>query len=257
MAPRTRAQLLADFADNTVGAVTPANLRGLVDSISVRTETDRGRVDVPPYAPTLFGGVNYDQEFATQTVLGGTELGSPATPTALVDGAMRVVSGQLATADFKGREFLCPPSAAFKLTVKVRRNILPTLYNIAQVMLRAGTSGAGTMAGVALYRTTGNWTSSVFASFVYTTLTNRSATRNLDTAITFWPEVYVRIIYDGTNLTYYVSPDGNDDNFALVQASEVAATVLGAAPGRVVLGIDEFSTTATSKAYFEWARFTT
>lgn len=38
MAPRTRAQLLADFADNTTGNVTEARLRALVDSLILAAE---------------------------------------------------------------------------------------------------------------------------------------------------------------------------------------------------------------------------
>lgn len=38
MAPRTRAQLIADFADNTTGNVTEAKLRALVDSLILAAE---------------------------------------------------------------------------------------------------------------------------------------------------------------------------------------------------------------------------
>lgn len=255
MAVRTRAQLATDFADNTAGNISPALLRGLVDSIALRAEQPLARADAPPYSPTLFGGVNYDQEFSQQAALGGTELGSPATPTALVDGSLRVVSGNLTTADFKGREFLCPPSTPFKLTVRMRRQHDTLLYGCAQVMLRAGTSGAGTMAGMTVYKTVANYFDAKAASFVYTTLTNRSATRNLDTAFMLVPFDYVRILYDGTNVSYQTSFSGLDDDWVTFYGPEVAATVLGAAPGRFVLGLDKFQTTGAMKCYFDYARF--
>lgn len=39
MTIRSRAQLLVDFADNTAGGITPANLRNLVDSLTLTAES--------------------------------------------------------------------------------------------------------------------------------------------------------------------------------------------------------------------------
>jgi hypothetical protein len=211
--------------------------------------------DTPPASPTTFGGTVYDQEFVRDNALAAasTVLGAPATSPSIVDRALRVVSGTSGSADVKGVEWACP-SGAFTMTAKLRRKFHTATFGNFGIMLRRNGSGAGNFVNAMSNMSATNNAS--FAVDKYTTETNRSSFGSgsrIDTAI--WRPLYLRWVYDGTNIKASISFTGYEDTFFQF-FSETAATFLGGAPGRYGVIIDNFGTAAANTGYCEWIRFT-
>ena len=138
----------------------------------------------------------------------------------------------------------------------MRVPLATTVYHTQNVMLRAGTSGSGTMAGISRYRSAGAWTAAAMNLPVYSSPTSRTAVRNDGTVFPALPYFWARLVYDGTNITYQVSDTGHDKNFFTFGGPESAAGVIGGAPGRFALTMDNFGGSTPVPGFFEYARFT-
>jgi hypothetical protein len=208
--------------------------------------------DTPPASPTLFGGVAYDKEFNDGSALGGTVVGSPGTAPSIVDNALRVVGGTLATADAKFIEWACP-SGNFTMTAKTRRRLMGINYWALGPVLRAGASGAGNFCSIYTYQNTG-FTTGIVEVARYTTPTARTS---VNTSVNYpvWYNTYFRMVYNGTQILYYASTTGHPDSFQLMQ-TDTLAVALGAAPARFGVMLDSFNNTFAGLGYCEWIRFT-
>lgn len=108
MTVRTRAQLLADYADNTTGAITEQKLRNLVDSITLTSE---GVIGAMPRRAAFLrvhmvnsagGGFVSFAEIALRSTVGGANMlaGGVATASSSYDGTVtpdKALDGSLAT----------------------------------------------------------------------------------------------------------------------------------------------------------------
>jgi hypothetical protein len=203
--------------------------------------------DTPPASPVLFSGVSYDKEFASLGAHGGTVVGSPANAPVIVDGALKIFSGTSGSADTKGVEWPCP-AGAFTLTGKFRRKISGSTYGAFGPILRVGSSGdtAFTACWSAL---NSGLTGLNIEIDDYNAQANRGAAgfgNNLNEALLL--PYYMKLFYDGTNLTYSFSFTGQPDSFL---AWAVRAS---GAYGRFGFYIDNFGGTQ-NVGYCEWIRF--
>jgi hypothetical protein len=204
--------------------------------------------DTPPASPVLFAGVAYDKEFSVLGAHGGTVVGSPTNAPVIVDGALKIFSGTSGSPDIKGVEWPCP-AGAFTVTGKFRRRLSGNTYGAFGPVLRVGSSGdtAFTAFWSALF---GAYTSLNIEIDDYNTQTNRGAAGfggNMYELLMHG--YYMKMYYDGTNLTYSVSFTGHPDSFV------VWAVRGSGAYGRVGFFIDNFGGTQ-NVGYCEWLRFT-
>jgi hypothetical protein len=210
--------------------------------------------DTPPTSPTLFSGVAYDIEFLRDNAIaaGSTTVGAPGTAPAIVDRALCITGGTLATADAKFLEWTCP-AANFTMTVKTRRKLMGINYWAFGPVLRAGASGAGNFCSIYSYQNGGFTTGSVECAR-YTTPTARTS---VNTAVNYpvWYDTYFRMVYNGTQILYYASTTGHPDSYQLMQ-TDTLAVALGAAPARFGIMCDSFNNTFAGLGYCEWIRFT-
>lgn len=212
--------------------------------------------DTPPSSPTLFSGVNYDQEFVRDAALaGGTIVGAPATSPSIVDRALRIVGGSAGvTPDMKGYEWACP-AASFTMTAKLRRRIHTVGYWAFGPYLRVGASGAGQIASYWTVQTPGSATNGTIEYDIYTAPAARTSATNAPGNYPIWWPVYLQMRYDGANVIFAASTTGQLDSFVdFATITRTAAFGAAVAPGRFGIGMDTFGTTP-GVGYCEWIRF--
>lgn len=212
--------------------------------------------DTPPAAPVLFGGVNYNLEFKSGYTGLGTAIGSPTLAASIVDRSLRISSNLTASNTFVAQEFPCP-TTAFTMTVKFRRRFQLEAYSVAHIGIRANGSGAGRMTQMLqVHRNTGTWDETDGSVENWTDeSTGGILSINDNTPLPTLPAWYYRLEYTGTNVNYYWSMDGEEDNFRLFVTQGVAAALNSGTPGRCFFGSRGLNTTVRSVVYVDWVRF--
>jgi hypothetical protein len=200
----------------------------------------------PPGSPSVD-----DHEFLTGDTIGGTTLGSPGTAPAIANNRLVITGGTTGSADMKAVAWTAP-STPYVVTARAQIKVAPNTFHVCSVFLRSSVSGV--MVTAEILRNAANFHDYYIGYCKYSALTTRGANAQIQTNNDY---AFLRVEYNGTNITVKVSTDGNEDNWHTSLTETVGTTFTGGnLPDQFGLGVDSINGSVAGIGFFDYVRIT-